>query len=341
MTEPALPQLRAAIVGRAEVEMRLRAAIDEGTLSNGWLIAGPKGAGKASLAYRIARALLDPAALSSANDLSMPSDARTFRLVANGAHPDLFLAARRYDEKLQRYETEITVETIRNLSAFLNRTASMGGWRVAIIDIADDMNRNAANALLKALEEPPAKTVLLLLSVQPGRLLATIRSRCRRINLRPVDAETIAALLEDEAGLSMQQAKELAKAAQGRPGYALSLAAGEGGEAVSAVSAFLNAAGGNGDVSSVVGRLTGKAAAERWEIFLPLLLESVGEAARRLARGETVGAPFGGANAPALVDTHRELAALAGRGDALNLDRAQLILALGRTLHNALRARAA
>lgn len=341
MDDPVPPPQRERIVGREEVEAQLRAAIDAGALTNGWLIAGPKGAGKASLAYRIARALLDRKALSAPGELSMPAAARTFRLVASGAHPDLFVAERRYDEKAQRYESEISVETIRKLTAFLNRTASMGGWRVAIVDAADDMNRNAANALLKALEEPPAKATLLLLAAQPGRLLATIRSRCRRIDLRPVADETVASLLEDEAGLSPADAAALARAAQGRPGYALALAAGEGGEAIAAAEEFLQAAARGGDVSSVIGRLTGKAADARWEIFLPLMLESVGEAARHRARGEPARPPFERADPAMLAEAHAALTSLAARGDGLNLDRGQLVAALARTLHRALQASAA
>lgn len=335
------PQQRDSIVGREQVEAQLRAAIDADALTNGWLIAGPKGAGKASLAYRIARALLDPAALARGDDLSMPAGARTFRLVAAGAHPDLFVAERRFDEKTQRYESEISVETIRKLTAFLSRTASMGGWRVAIVDTADDMNRNAANALLKALEEPPEKATLLLLAAQPGRLLATVRSRCRRLDLRAAPDATVAALAEREAGLAPGEAAAIARAAQGRPGYALALAAGEGGEAVAATAAFLDGAARGGDVSAVIGRLSGKTADERWEIFLPLMLESVGDAARRRARGEPAGAPFERADPGALAEAHGALSALAARGDGLNLDRGQLIASLARTLGRALQTSAA
>ncbi|MEQ8934908.1 MAG: hypothetical protein RIE56_03855, partial [Amphiplicatus sp.] len=108
MSELILPQHRANIVGRSDVEARLRVAIEEGALTNGWLITGAKGSGKASLAYRIARALLDPSSLAPGDNLSMSKDARAYRLIAGGAHPDLFVATRQYDEKTQRYETEIT-----------------------------------------------------------------------------------------------------------------------------------------------------------------------------------------------------------------------------------------
>lgn len=335
------PWMRERIVGREALEARLRTAIENGDLSHGWLLAGPKGAGKATLAYRIARALLDPGPLVAGDSLQIPSASRIFRLVAGKAHPDLFVAERLYDEKAGRYQTEITVETIRNLISFLNRTASMGGWRVAIVDAADEMNPNAANALLKALEEPPAKTALLLASHAPGRILATIRSRCRRIDLRPVENETVAALVERELGLAPADARRIAAAARGRPGYALTLAAGEGAEAAAMAEDFIAAAAEGRDLSGLAAGLSGKAAGERWPLFVALLLEALREATRLAATGAPGAGPLARADAPQLLEAHDRIGALARRGDAVNLDRSQLILAMGRILRDALQSRAA
>ncbi|NWG71701.1 MAG: DNA polymerase III subunit delta', partial [Parvularculaceae bacterium] len=232
------PHERHSITGRAEVEGALRAMLDAGSLSHGWLIAGPKGAGKATLAYRVARALLDPGSLGPTG-LDMAPDARGFRLIAARGHPDLFVAEKQFDEKNDRYASEITVETIRELSAFLSKTASQGGWRVAIVDTADELNRNAANALLKSLEEPPQKSVILLLADQVGRLLPTIRSRCRRIDLKPVPNDEVVGLLMSEVGLDGAAARAVAGIAKGRPGHALTLAAGEGTEAAALAEEFL------------------------------------------------------------------------------------------------------
>ncbi|MBI1366031.1 MAG: DNA polymerase III subunit delta' [Alphaproteobacteria bacterium] len=336
-----VPHQRENIIGRAELEAALRESLREGALSHGWLIAGPPGAGKATLAYRLARALLDPAALCDDASLRVGADSKVFRLIAGEAHPDLFVAARRYDEKKDRHQTEISVDTVRDLNHFLNQTAGFGGWRVAIVDTADDLNRNAANALLKSLEEPPPRTAILLCANAPGRLLATIRSRCRRIDLRPVADAEIIRLLMDEAGLDERDARAVAAAAHGRPGYALTLAAGEGREAIAAVEAFLSASLGAGDVGRVAAALTGKAAAERWTIFKDRLMERLRDAARAGARGEEgEGALAGMAPATLLVASER-LGALLERGDALNLDRRDLILAMGRTLHAAALTRAA
>ncbi len=346
-----LPQDRADQIGRASVEARLRAAMGEGVLSHGWIIAGPSGVGKATLAYRVARGLLDPAALADAHSFDVSPQARVFHLVAAGAHPDLFVAERLWDDKKGKRQAEITVETVRRLTAFLSRTASGGGARVAIVDTADDMNRNAANALLKVLEEPPANTLLLLLSSAPGRLLATIRSRCRRIDLPAVEDEAVLALLS-EAGVEAGEAGTLAAAARGRPGYALRLAADDGAAAIRMADRFLAAAATGGDIGTYVSVLTGKGAEARWDIFKETLVARLSDAARDAAlsgAGEETGGAGGRAKGAAALPASPAgcLAAwetatgLIARGEGLNLDRGQLIFALAQDIRAALRSEAA
>lgn len=333
------PRARARQIGREALEKRLRAAMDGGGFSHGWILAGPEGAGKATLAYRIARAVLDPKALTGADVLDMDETARTFRLVAGSAHPDLFVAERLWDEKKDKQQSEITVETIRKLTSFLNRTASGGGARVAIVDTADDMNRNAANALLKALEEPPPGALLLLLSATPGRLLPTIRSRCRRIDLPPLAGGAVEQFLISE-GVPMGDARNIADHARGRPGYALTLAAGEGADAIRLAQAFLLAAQKGSDISKIVAGVSGKAGEARWPVFLDTVLTGLSDAARMAAvAGRADG--FEGANAGALLDAWQALTQLSGRGEALNLDRAQLLQAMAFDLRAALSPRAA
>ena len=333
------PRARASQIGRDALEKSLRAAMAGGGFSHGWIVAGPEGAGKATLAYRIARAVLDPKSLSNADTLDMPETARTFRLVGASAHPDLFVAERLWDEKKDKHQSEITVETIRKLTAFLNRTASGGGARVAIVDTADDMNRNAANALLKALEEPPPGALLLLLSATPGRLLPTIRSRCRRIDLPPLADEDVRQFLVSE-GVSLGDAENIAAHARGRPGYALTLAAGEGADAIRLAQAFLTAAQRGADISKIAGGVSGKAGDARWPVFLDTVLIGLSDAAREAAvAGRADG--FEGASAGALLDAWQALTQLSGRGEALNLDRAQLLQAMAYDLRAALSARAA
>lgn len=327
------PRERTHQVGREAVEGRLARLIRDEALTHGWMIVGGEGAGKATLAYRIARALLDPASLVAPDRLDMAAEARAFRLIAQGVHPDLFVAERRTDPKTERRETEISIETIRELIAFMSRTAALGGWRVAIVDSADDLNRNSANALLKVLEEPPSRATLLLLTSAPGRLLPTIRSRCRRIDLRPLEDAMVAAFVEAEAGASAEEASRFAAASGGRPGFALTLASGEGGEAIAAVEAFFASASRGAEASTAAGALTGKAGEARWEIFRHLTVDRVARAARSAAMGEK---GLGAAQPKALGEAYHQMSELFGRADALNADRAQVVLAAGRLLARAL-----
>ena len=328
------PQARPDQTGRSDLERRLRRAMGEGALNHGWIIAGPKGAGKATLAYRIARAVLDPAALRDQESFEFPADARTFRLIAANAHPDLFVAERLWDEKKEKHQTEITVETIRRLTSFLNKTASSGGARVAIVDTADDMNRNAANALLKVLEEPPTGALLLLLSASPGRLLPTLRSRCRRIDLAPLSNGEIVAFLLRE-GVSADDAGNVAAHARGRPGYALQLALGDGGEAIRLAQAFLETAQSSGDLTRIIVGVSGKSEEGRWPVFRDTLLASLSDAARVAAAGADA-TGFRGAHAGELLDAWQRLTQLANRGEAVNLDRGQMLVAMAHDLRDSL-----
>ncbi len=311
------PHQRVDFLSAPELDAQLARALEQGALANGWLITGPEGAGKATLAYRLARALLHGGGAS----LDPPKDARSSALIAARAHPDLFVAERLYDEKKERHAAEISVETSRDLIGFLSLTPSLGDWRVVIVDTADDLNRNSANALLKALEEPPAKTAIFVLSASPGRLLPTIRSRCRRLALRPYSDDAVAAFLEREGAAKGADALRIAAASEGRPGLALKLARGAGAEAIDAVGEFLAAR----DPASVAQRLAPKSADAVWPIFQELLLRRVDRAARAAA----IAADARTADFVALRET---LTSLFARGDGLNLDRFQVVLAAARAL---------
>ena len=167
-----------------------------------------------------------------------------FRRVATGSHSDLITVVRGYDEKRQRHRGEIVVEDVRPVGELLRRTAAEGGWRVVIIDGAEFLNRNAMHALLKLLEEPPPQTVLLLACAAPGRLLPTIRSRCRTLRLDPLDDAAMRLVLS--ARLPDQDPAEseaLIGLARGSPGQALALAS-EGGIALDGLVRELVASGG-------------------------------------------------------------------------------------------------
>ena len=148
-------------------------ALHSGRMHHAWLLVGPEGIGKATLAYRFARAALaegDQDAVGGAAE----RDRKLFRKVAGLSHPNLLLIRRSWVEKSKRYSQWIGVEEVRRLRAFLGHSAGEVGWRVVIVDRADELNQNAANALLKALEEPPPKTLFLLISSAEGLLLSLI-----------------------------------------------------------------------------------------------------------------------------------------------------------------------
>ena len=238
-TQPA-PSNTETLVGQSTAETTLLNAFSGGRLAHAWLFYGPRGIGKATLAYRFARYVLahgGPAALGTFAppqdaSLTMAADNPVFRRVASGAHADLMRVERSWDEKRKRVRDEIVVADVRALAGFFAMTPAEGGWRIAIVDSADEMNRNAANALLKILEEPPKQGLLLLVSHAPGRLLPTIRSRCRKLALDPLRPDAIAALLEERApDLSAVDRETLANLADGSFGRALEMA-GQGGVGV-------------------------------------------------------------------------------------------------------------
>ncbi len=232
------PRANPDLYGHEAAERSLLEAWRSGRLPHAWLIGGPRGIGKATLAFRFARFLLAQgnadkgglfaAALPEAATLALPPDHPVFRRVASGGHADLLTVERTLDER-GRLRSEILVDDARGVSDFLHLTPAEGGWRVVVIDGAEEMNRNAANAVLKIVEEPPRQAVILLVSHAPGRLLPTVRSRCRRLALKALSAETIARILaERRPDLEASDARAIAGLAEGSAGHALALAEADG-----------------------------------------------------------------------------------------------------------------
>lgn len=186
------------LFGHEEQADGLAAAFRSGKMHHALLFTGPPGIGKATLAFHLAWHLLKVRDPSNAPDrlVSPDTGSAIWRQVASGAHPGVLHLTRPFDEKNKKFKQVITVDEIRRVGRFLSRTAHDGGYRVVIIDSADDMNTNAANALLKNLEEPPRATLFILISHSPGRLLPTIRSRCQVHRFQPLGEGELIKVLE-------------------------------------------------------------------------------------------------------------------------------------------------
>ena len=237
MTETIVPHPRQNdyLLGHDQAEKDFLDAWSSGRLAQSWLIGGPKGIGKATLAFRIARFILSGGGapdMFGAGPVSLEVDPSNpgCRMVVSGAHPDLKIVERGWsDDAHTKRRSEIVVDDVREVGEFLSLTPSMGNWRVVVVDSADEMNRNAANAILKVLEEPPANSLIFLLSHSPGRLLPTIRSRCRRLTMGPLPDPIVAELLDRYCpGLPPDDVAGLVGLAEGSIGRAVNLAR-EGG----------------------------------------------------------------------------------------------------------------
>ncbi len=268
------------LAGHEIAEATLVAEAMAGRLHHAWLITGPMGIGKATLAFRFARWLL---AGCPGPRLEVADTDPVSRRVAAGTHADLVAIGRSFDEKRQRHRTEIVADDVRPIGDFLRRTAAEGGWRVVILDDADLLNRHAANALLKILEEPPPRAVLVLVSSSPGRLLPTIRSRCRLLRLAPLDPLQMMLALErllpeeSEADRSL-----LAELAHGAPGRAVELAREDGLALAKLVRDLLDGASSGMAGYELVDRILHK---ERgFATFLALLDDAISEKTRRTTR---------------------------------------------------------
>lgn len=198
-------------------------AFESGRMHHAWMITGPKGCGKATLAWRLARRVLGAKPMEGDAPLASDPDDPVCRRLEARSHPGLLLIRRPWNDKTKKLRGEITVDEARRAPEFFSRSASDGGWRIAIVDSADELNTNAANALLKTLEEPPKRGLLLLIVHSPGRLLPTIRSRCRRLALRPPAATDCARWLQERHGVSASDSEGAAALAAGAPGRALTL----------------------------------------------------------------------------------------------------------------------
>lgn len=222
------PRDTTALFGHETAENALLEAYRSGRFAHAWLIGGPPGIGKATLAYRMARFVLahpdaTAPAVRRATSLAVAADHPVSRKIAAQGHPDLLVLERgRSDSGALR--STIAVDDVRRTVGFFGATAGEGGWRVCLVDAVDDLNAAGANALLKILEDPPGRALFLLISHAPGRVLPTIRSRCRRLMLRPLEERALAQALAAAGQAPEEELAEIAAFADGSVARALSLA---------------------------------------------------------------------------------------------------------------------
>ncbi|HFD15530.1 MAG TPA: DNA polymerase III subunit delta' [Rhodospirillales bacterium] len=303
--EPPSPRHNPCLFGHEEALLRVRRAMERERMPHAWLLRGPKGVGKATLAWHLARELLaGPEGWKSCHDPDDP----LFRQVASGAHPELYTLEG--EGRAERRSDEIPVGEVRALLERLAATPSRAGYRVVMVEEADRLNRNAANALLKMLEEPPRGVVFLLVARMPAALPATIVSRCAQLLLRPLAEERVAAALRTLLDLPAERAAALASLSGGCIGRGVELAAGRFLEVYGRVLEGLATAASPADLLAVAGELR-DAGGDRdgWSGFALL-----GEVLRRAVRAEA-GMP------PAVELVPRERAALAAVAARHPLDR--------------------
>jgi DNA polymerase-3 subunit delta' len=304
----------------------LASAYRAGKLPHALLLAGPQGIGKATLAFHLAYHLLKhPAYEHAPAELSAPDPASPlYRQIAMGAHPAVLYLTRPPNEKTKGYKTVLTVDEIRKVNRFLSMTSHDGSYRVVIVDPADDMNTSAANALLKNLEEPPSRTVFILIAHSPGGLLPTIRSRCQMLRLAPLSVDELVIALEasgsplpsDEAGRAA-----LAERAGGSVRMAILLTQYGGLEIAEAIDLVAGAA--SFDISAahrLADAVSGRDQSIQFDIFNRRALDLLSNEASATARSGDA------SRSNLLSECWHELQAATTEAETYNLDRKQHVL---------------
>ncbi len=315
-----------------------------GKMHHAWLLSGPKGIGKATLAARFAgQVLRNPEPEKAPKNYIQPpeTDAIEGRII-RGAHPNLLLMRRPWNERDKKWRSDLTVDEIRRTISFFGTSSAESGWRVAIVDTADDLNASSANALLKILEEPPANTILLILANLPGRSLSTIRSRCQRLALKALDEDQIVEALRAIPMFSDSDENELRQAAKLSGGSVRRtiLIHTENGVELDERLRTLAEKNGQPDWSAIhklAGELSPANRNERYRLFLDLTHDYLSQKIRLNARSDSD---------QSHVEFSTDISELAGwtdvwektrhsaeQTDAYNLDRKQVILNLFSAIH--------
>jgi DNA polymerase III subunit delta' len=294
------PRFAAAVVGHKSAHAQFTQSFASGKPHHAWMITGSMGIGKATLAYNLARHIL-----ASGRDA-----AQVERWVHARAHPDLVVLERQLNDTRKKLKAEIAVDDARSFIDFFSRTSGSGGWRVGLVDAADDLNSESANALLKLVEEPPAKCLILLVCNAPSRVLRTLRSRCRKLPLSPLSVDETTSIIGKLSLDPVPDPRKLADAISisgGSPGFALQIMNSAGARAF---HDFTSAKRLDAPTRTSLGNyFASRAAAQQdFEVFMDLLLEWVAHQATRRYNSD-------------LAKLHADLATQRGVVAGYNLDR--------------------
>jgi DNA polymerase-3 subunit delta' len=337
------PRQTRALFGHEAVEAEMTEAVAGGRMHHAWLLAGREGIGKATLAYRLARHVLARPQERDAAGKSLEVGAETTaaRQVLALSHPGLLVLRRPWDPRAKRFAASILIDEVRRLRSFLGHTAGDGAWRVVIVDAADELNINAANALLKSLEEPPTRAMFLLIASEPSKLLPTIRSRCRRLDLQPLAPEDLrracdaALAAAEKEPPALDQWPLLERLAEGSVRRALQLAGSGGLELFARIEAIFAALPAiDWPAAHVLSDQLGVTAQEqRFEAFYSLFLDLLARLIRARAAGHGEAPEFAlaqrlipEARLPAWAELWETVLRERDEAVLLNLDRKALIM---------------
>lgn len=343
------PRASMQLFGHESGERQFLEAFNSDRLHHAWLLTGPKGIGKATLAWRIAKFLAvqsDDAGSGlfgddmKADTLDVPAENPVIQRVVGGGFGGIAVAERTENEKTGKLRNDIIIDDVRKLTNFYSQTSAEGGWRVAIVDAADEMNTNAANALLKLLEEPPAKSILILIAHSPGKLLPTIRSRCRTLKLKPLAENSVRAVLAAQyTALSPEDLTALARLSSGAPGRAMEMASLDGVALYRQMATQLASLPRINvpQVHALAGQLAAPKADAEYRLFIAMFLSWIERLIRQTASGIATNDIMAGESAEMArisalakldhwLDLWEKMGRLVARADAVNLDRKQVIV---------------
>lgn len=326
------PRHATRLAGHAAAEHDLLDAYRSGRLPHAIILGGPPGIGKATLAWRLARFILvnpDPASavVRNARDLSVPPDTKPAAQISSLSHPDVSLLRREINEKTKRFFTEIRAGDVRRTIQLFQRAAGAGGYRICIVDSAEDLNRSSANALLKLIEEPPPASLFLLVAHRPGLILPTIRSRARLVRMNPLEPAEIETVLKTlgapwSAAAPADTAKAAAQA-RGSVHGALRLIGARGLELDALVQRLLQRLPQVDwrDVHKLADQIGGRDGEAGFEIAMTAIYDWLGDSVRR-------GAGQGPARLAPLAEAWEKVGAATRETEALNLDKRPLLLTI-------------